>query len=92
MTNKFPELASFPKNKLLTLAEGHASEPFHNLFQLPLSQQAHQQMIQLEQEIQQLQLNEDLDSWSYIWNSNKFSVKHAYRHLNGHQEVHQAHK
>ena len=92
MSNKFPELASFANNKLLTLAEGHASEPFHSLFQLPLSQQAHQQMIQLWQEVQQLRLNGEPDSWSYLWNSSKFLVQRAYRHLNGHQVTHQVYK
>jgi hypothetical protein len=80
------------KNKLTTLAEGYQSVPFHNLFHLPMSSQAHQQMLQLQQEIQQLKLNEHADTWSYIWNSNKFSVKRAYRHLNGSQVVHLAHR
>ena len=66
MDNRFPELDSFAKNKLTTLAEGYQSVPFHNLFHLPMSSQAHQQMLQLQQEIQQLQLNENADTWSYI--------------------------
>ena len=52
LENRFPELESFAKNKLTTLAEGYQTEPFHNLFQLPMSRQAHQQMLQLQQEIQ----------------------------------------
>jgi hypothetical protein len=41
-------------------------------------------MLQLQQLLGEINLNEDLYKWCYIWDSNKFSVKKAYRHLSGH--------
>jgi hypothetical protein len=60
------------------------------MFYLPLTQQAHNQFMQLNNELQQLNSEDRPDRWSYIWNTNKFSVKKAYRQLKGHQGVHPA--
>lgn len=62
---RFPELHSFAKKEFITFAQGVASNPFHNLFHLPLSQQA-----QLQSEMQDTQQKNDLsDKLSYIWNT-----------------------
>lgn len=88
MSGKFLELFSFAKKKKISFHEGRTQIPIHSLFSLPLSQQAHAQMRQLELLLQQTELNDSLDKWSYIWNSNIFSVKKAYRQLKGHSILH----
>lgn len=88
MSNKFPKLFSFAKKKQIVLEEGKAPVPIHSLFHLPLSQQAHAQMLQLEGLLEQVQLNGFPDKWSYIWNSDSFSVKRAYKQLRGHLILH----
>ena len=76
------------KNKQIVFADGCAQTPLHSLFHLPLSQQAHAQMLMLQELLNETNTNGDSDKWVYIWNSNKFSIKKTYRHLSGHQVVH----
>ena len=80
------------EEKKTTFEEGRAQIPIHSLFNLPLSQQAHAQMIQLEMLLQQSQVNASPDKWSYIWNSSLFSVKRAYKQLEGHLVLHPVYK
>jgi hypothetical protein len=49
-------------------------------------------MMQLEAMIQQHHSPNSTDKWSYIWNSNQFSVKKAYRQLKGHISLHPVYK
>jgi len=87
---KFPELFSFAKDKHLTVAQSINQSPLHSLFHLPLSIQAHSQMLILQQKMRSVIISEEQDKWTYIWNSSKFTVKKAYRHLSGSNVVHQA--
>jgi len=43
---------------------------------------------QLRSDLQQINLNEEADHWSCIWNTGKFSVPKAYKHLKGHRTIH----
>jgi len=92
LIHKFPELLSFAKKKNISFAEGATIIPFHSLFHLLLSQQAHSQMLQLQAEVQEIQLNELSDKWIYIWNSNLFSVNKAYKHMSVHIDLHPVYK
>jgi len=90
MSQKFPELFSFARDKHIVLAVARAQTPFHNLFHLPLSQQAHSQMLLLQNMLNEVGRSEDHDKWKYIWNSKVFSVKKTYKQLSGNQRVHPA--
>lgn len=92
MSHKFPELYSFSRKKKIVFEEGFSQSPIHSLFNLPLSTQAHSQMLQLESLLQQIQLDASADKWSYIWNSSSFSVKKAYKQLKGHTTLHPVYK
>jgi len=81
-------LFSFIKKKEIILAEGMAQSPLHSLFHLPLSQQAHGQMLQLQNILEGVSLNESTDRLVYIWSTGQFSVKRAYNHLSGHRMLH----
>jgi len=70
--HSFPVVFSFIKKKTTTLAEGKLCTHLHNLFHIPLAQQAHDHDLQL------VELSESPDSWSYIWNSRNLSVAKAY--------------
>jgi hypothetical protein len=83
LAQSFPELYSFAKKKNITLAEGTSQLPLHTLFHLPMSTQAHSQMLQLQILIEHANLGETSDKWTYIWNSSNFTVKQAYSHLRG---------
>jgi len=84
----YPELYSFIKSKNTILAEAKTSDNLLNLFHLPLSQQAFGQLTQLQQDLQQITLNDNNDFWTCIWNSGKFTVAKAYRHLKGRRTIH----
>jgi len=47
--------------------------------EIPLSQQAHDQMLQLQVMLEQVELSDLPDRWTYIWNSNLYSVRKAYK-------------
>ena len=81
---------SFVKSKTTILAEAKSRENILNLFHLPLSQQAFDQLTQLQQDLQQLTLNDNNDHWTCIQNSGRFTVAKAYRHLSGHRIIHQS--
>lgn len=61
-------------------------------FNLPLSQQAHSQMLQLQTELPDIQMNDSSYRWVYIWNSNQFSDRKAYNHMSGHLTLHPVYK
>ena len=60
LTHKYAELLTFERGKILV--------PLH----LPLSQQAHAQMAQVQRDLHEITLNDMPDSWSYIWNFRTF--------------------
>ena len=83
-----PELFSLVKDKYFTVQQVCQTSAVHDLFHLPLSEEAYQQFIQLSVTIQSLELQEGSDSWTYIWGSNIFTSKRAYIHLSGTRQVH----
>jgi hypothetical protein len=90
LSQKFPELFSFAKKKKLVFAEAKVQVQLHSLFHLPLSQQAHAQLLQLQEILDDLDISDEPDKWLYIWNSNSFSVRKAYKHLSGQRTLHPA--
>ena len=92
LAHKYPELLSFAKKKQITFRQGFSQVLLHGLFHLPLSQQAHTQLIFLQEELDGIDLENSADTWTYIWNSSLFSVKRVYAHLSGHCNPHPAFK
>ena len=82
----------FQEKRQITFSQGYFQTPLHGLFHLPLSPQAHAQLLLLQGDLNEVVLNASSDTWSYIWNSEVFSVKRAYRHLSGHCHPHPAFK
>jgi hypothetical protein len=63
----------------------------NNLFQLPLSEEAFDQALVLAQSLDDLEISDSDDIWSYRWGPS-FSPKRAYLHLIGPRQVPQAFK
>jgi uncharacterized protein YcgL (UPF0745 family) len=61
------------------------ADNLQNLFHLPLSEQAYQQMQLLLAILQQLPVSDLQDSWST--SSGKFTAKKAYIYLEGHEQI-----
>ena len=80
----FPELYSFATNTQITLYDALSAPSPPDLFHLPISDTALQQLIVLAKNLNSLADSEELDLWSYIWGSPFFSSAKAYKHLTGH--------
>lgn len=57
------------------------------LFHLPISAVAFDQLVELANNIQNLPLSDDHDIWSYIWGSHKFASSKVYLHLEKESKV-----
>ena len=62
------------------------------MFNLPLSQEAFDQMMSIQQIMAGTHLGDDNDVWSYSGGSVKFKSTAAYKKLLGHQEIDPAFK
>lgn len=65
-------------------------EGLENLFQLPLSVQAYTQFGLLQTMIDDLQITEERDTWTYIWGSEKYSSSKACSWLIVHRVIHKS--
>jgi hypothetical protein len=64
----------------------------HDLFHLPISLVAYQQLLQLVHSLDSIPESQELDFWSYIWGTPLYSSAKAYKHLTGHRGTHPAFK
>lgn len=80
---------SFAKDKSITafqMKQAHLQLP--NLFHLPLSETAYEQFQELQVTLDNLDVAQEKDTWTYIWGQPNFKVSKAYKHLMGHVPVH----
>ena len=89
---QFPELFSFTKTPNILLRYALSVEGPDQIFHLPLSNIALQQLTILAQDLDSLQETNGADVWSYIWGSNYFSSSKAYKQLTGHRDIHRSFK
>lgn len=86
----FPELFSFAKDPWISyrnmLQLSSPSQHFH----LPLSIQAHQQLITLWSSFPEEQSQLENDIWIYNWGNANFSTGKAYKVMMGHGAIHPA--
>lgn len=81
----YPELYSFAKNKVISIAEAWHQQDMTQLLHLLVPNIAYNQMQTLVQELQHIHLGEGQDIWTYSWGSN-FSSSRAYKLLVGHSQ------
>lgn len=84
----YPELFSFAKNKKITFHKAVLTSLLHNLFHLPLWEQAYAQLQSSTQELDALFLTEGPDIWTYILGSMFYKPAKAYCHLIGNSDAH----
>ena len=87
---QFPELYSFARNANISLRAASEAQDPSELFHIPISEIALQQLLALAQDISSLPETDDKDIWSYIWGSPFSSSSKAYKHLTRHRLVHAA--
>jgi hypothetical protein len=66
LQQSYPELFSFTTNKSITTQEVIESGGLESIFQLLLSEEAYEQLCELEVYLQFCQLASQSDSWTYI--------------------------
>jgi hypothetical protein len=86
--SEFPHLYSFAIRKNITIQQVSNIEDLHDIFQLPLTNEAYQEYTSLVIELENFDLTDDADIWSYIWGSNQCTVQKAYKALIGHMPTH----
>ena len=89
---QYLELFSFANNTKLSIEEAKQQEHLFQIFQLPLSEQAYEHYLELNEAWDQITINNSKDRWRYIWGSDIYSTKKTYRHLMGHSNVHTIYK
>jgi hypothetical protein len=83
---KLPHLASFAKNKDISVYDTVHTEFLEDLFHLPMSAEAYFEFQELEVmclEAQVTMQSGSKDIWAYIWGNANFTVKKAYMALIG---------
>ena len=79
LQDKFPRLYSYAKNKKISVAKFLTSNTLDSQFHLPLSEQAYQEYLGLQELIQNIQVQEDSkDSWHYMWGNSSYSSSKFY--------------
>jgi hypothetical protein len=84
----FPEIFSFAKNQNITLLKAKGALNVSDLFNLPMSELAFNQLLELANRLHALPNEDDDDIWTYIWGSPYFASMKAYKHLLGYRFVH----
>jgi hypothetical protein len=88
----FPELFSFALNKQISVKKVLDCGDVTSLFQLPLSQTAFVQLMNVQQVVDNLVLSDDKDKWTFCWGSDYFAPSKVYRLLIGHSILHPVYK
>jgi hypothetical protein len=60
------ELFSFTTKSIITVQQAVEMENLHDIFQLPLSEEAYHQYILLNTELENLSISHENDIWFYI--------------------------
>lgn len=79
-------MQDFPKNKNITLQQAKSSQSLPDLFHLPLSVTAYDQLQSIADILDSVHPSIDSDRWGYIWGPS-FLPSKAYKHLMGHCDV-----
>lgn len=87
LSQRMPELFSFAENKSISVERAFSENHLSQLFSLPLSHLAFQQMQSLEEMITQSSLVPEDNVWGFRWGTSVFSSSRIYRVLVGHLEA-----
>jgi hypothetical protein len=79
---KYPSLYSFSKQFITSLKSVRGTERLVDLFRIPMTRQAHNELLLLTDDILEIRGNniEGKDEWIFIWGSHDYSVKRFYQH------------
>jgi hypothetical protein len=80
-----PHLFSFAKGESMSISKtlNYLHNDMYEMFKLPLSTIAHDQLHDLQEELHNLTISLENDQWSLIWGGNLYSIKNIYIELMG---------
>lgn len=78
---KYPKLFSYAANKNITVLQAREIGQPQDMFHLPMSVQAFNQLQLLLITMQAQPLSEEHDRWTYKWDSPRFLSQKAYKHI-----------
>jgi len=79
LQEKFPRLYSYAKDKRISVAKFLENNTMMAQFHLPLSEQAHQEYMELQDLLQNIQVQEhSKDTWHYIWGTSTHASSKFY--------------
>ena len=90
LKHQFPHLFSFVRNPQLNIQQVLQTEYLQDLFFLPLTTEAYEEFLQMEDiciAMRQSEHLNSLDTWSYIWGTEHYSSIKAYKVLIGHKQT-----
>jgi len=80
LANKHPRLFSFALDKSISVQQIMQTDDLALLFHLPLSEQAMQELVSLQQEIQLVEFDENNKyTWSFLWGNNQYTSRRFYK-------------
>jgi len=88
LQNKFPQAFSFAKDKQINVRKAFDTDNITDLFNLPLSEIAFQQIQEIQQQMQMSSRNElQEDIWTYFAQNSNYRAQTAYTRLMGQQPI-----
>jgi len=79
LQEKFPRLYSYAKDKRISVAKFLENNTVMAQFHLPLSEQGHQEYMELQDLLQNIQVQEhSKDTWHYIWGTSTYTSSKFY--------------
>ena len=92
LSTKYPRLTSFARNRYASVQEIMVSMDLDTLFMLPLTHQAFEELIQLQEDIQNVRIEgNDKDTWCPSWGT-FFTSKKIYSLVYNMVDAHPVHK
>ena len=74
LQDRYPRAFLFARNPDVSVRHLLSSERLGEVFHLPLSVEAKNEVIQIQSETLEMALNEDRDVWSCVWGGDKLSI------------------
>jgi hypothetical protein len=86
MKDRFPRLHSYALNENMSAAQVYSSTNMFDLFYLPLSNQAHQDFLLLQEWMMDNRPTAEDDVWTYCWGG-QYKAAKFYKHIHSHIQV-----
>ncbi|XP_044367523.1 uncharacterized protein [Triticum aestivum] len=92
LADRFPRAFSFTRNEDISVQEFLTAETLGTTFHLPLSEQAHEELLTMQQMLTPTTLNQGDDKWGCTWGKGEYTAKQYYSYYFRNLDAHQSYK